>query len=602
MGDQSRNERKAPDPIEYSRVWIDIASKSQKIVSEFVRRQQAKCHKEQFADPLNVSHAFIEFTRQIMSDPTKLAQNQLALWQDYMALWQNTADKIAGKNTDPVISPSQSDFRFRDKDWHENTIFDFIKQSYLLTTRWMQSTVKNTEGLDDKTMQKLDFYTRQFADAMAPTNFVMTNPKVLKETIERGGQNLVQGLDNLIEDLENSEDQLRIKMVEEDAFELGRDIAISPGKIVYQNDLLQLIQYNPTTPTVSKTPLLIMPPWINKYYILDLQEKNSFVKWAIDQGITIFMVSWVNPDEKLSEKTFEDYIIEGPLACLEAIQAATGEAAINVIGYCLGGTLLAATLALLERKSEKLKPSIKSATFFTTMVDFERAGELGVFIDEEQLTQLEAKMNNQGYLKGTEMAATFNMLRANDLIWSFVINNYLMGRDPFPFDLLFWNSDSTRMPAAMHSFYLRKMYLENKLIQKDALNFCGTPIDLSRIRTPSFILSARDDHIAPWKSTYAAMQIFKGPVRFCLATSGHIAGVINPPCATKYSYWSNSKNPVTPEVWLEDATECPGSWWPEWAEWLKKYSGAEIKARIPGERALDVIEDAPGSYVLTRVD
>ena len=602
MVDQSDNEIKAPDPVEFSRVWIDIASKSQKIISEFVRRQQAKSHKEQFADPLNVSHAFIEFTRQIMSDPTKFAQNQLALWQDYMALWQNTADKIAGKNIKPVILPSQNDFRFRDNDWHENTIFDFIKQSYLLTARWMQNTVKNTDGIDEKTMQKLDFYTRQFADAMAPTNFVMTNPKVLRETIERGGQNLVQGLDNLIEDLENSEDQLRIKMVEEDAFEVGKDIATSPGKIVYQNDLLQLIQYNPTTPTVSKTPLLIMPPWINKYYILDLQEENSFVKWAIDQGITIFMVSWVNPDEKLSEKTFEDYIIEGPLACLEAIQKATGEGAVNVIGYCLGGTLLAATLAVLERKHKKSTPSVKSATFFTTMVDFEQAGELGIFIDEEQLAQLETKMNNQGYLKGREMAATFNMLRAKDLIWSFVINNYLMGRDPFPFDLLFWNSDSTRMPAAMHSFYLRKMYLENKLIQKDALNFCGTPIDLSRIRTPSFILSARDDHIAPWKSTYSAMQIFTGPVKFCLATSGHIAGVINPPCAAKYSYWSNPKNSATPEAWLKDATECPGSWWPEWAKWLKTYSGDEICARIPGEGALDVIEDAPGSYVLTKAD
>lgn len=602
MGDQSANERKAPDPVEYSRVWINIASKSQKIVSELVRRQQAKVSKEQFADPLNVSHAFIEFTRQIMKNPAKLAQNQLALWQEQMALWQNTAYKIAGKNTEPTIIPSQSDFRFRDNDWHENAIFDFIKQSYLLTARWMQDTVKNTDGLDEKTMQKLEFYTRQFVDAMAPTNFVMTNPKVLRETIERGGQNIVHGLDNLIEDLENSEDQLRIKMVEEDAFEVGKDIATSLGKVVYQNELLQLIQYNPTTPTVSETPLLIMPPWINKYYILDLQKKNSFVKWAVSQGITIFMVSWVNPDENLSEKTFEDYIIEGPLACLEAIQKATGETAINVIGYCLGGTLLAATLALLERKNKKLRQSIKSATFFTTMVDFERAGDLGIFIDEEQLSQLETKMNTQGYLKGSEMAATFNMLRANDLIWSFVINNYLMGRDPFPFDLLFWNSDSTRMPAAMHSFYLRKMYLENKLIQKDVLNFCDTPIDLAQIKTPCFILSAQDDHIAPWKSTYAAMRIFKGPTKFCLATSGHIAGVINPPCAAKYSYWSNPKNPETPEAWLKDATECPGSWWPEWAKWLKTFSGNEIEARIPGEGALDVIEDAPGSYVLTKAE
>ena len=466
----------------------------------------------------------------------------------------------------------------------------------------MQNTVKNTDGLNEKTKQKLDFFTRQFADAMAPTNFVMTNPQVLKQTIESGGQNLIQGLDNLLEDLENSEDQLQIKMVDPNAFEIGKDIAISHGKIVYQNDLLQLIQYDPTTQFVAKTPLLIIPPWINKYYILDLRKKNSFVRWAVDQGITIFMVSWINPDEKLSDKSFEDYIKEGPLACLDAIQKATGEVETNVIGYCLGGTLLSATLAHMARKKEKPKQSIKSATFFTTMLDFKQAGDLGVFVDEEQLTQLEAKMACRGYLKGMEMATTFNMLRANDLIWSFVINNYLMGRDPFPFDLLFWNSDSTRMPAAMHSFYLRNMYLENKLIKKDALSFCGTPIDLTRIITPAFILSARDDHIAPWKSTYAATGIFQGPINFCLATSGHIAGVINPPAANKYSYWTNSKNPKTPEAWLNSATEHPGSWWPEWLRWLKKFSGTEVEARLPGAGKLKIIEEAPGSYVLEKVD
>jgi len=461
--------------------------------------------------------------------------------------------------------------------------------------------VNDVEGLDDKTAQKVDFYTRQFADALAPTNFVVTNPQVLRETIESGGQNLVNGLDNLIEDLENSEDQLRIKMVDPDAFEVGKDLAISPGKVVFENELLQLIQYAPTTEKVFKTPLLIIPPWINKFYILDLREKNSFVKWAVNQGLTVFMVSWVNPDADLAEKSFEDYLRHGPLDCLEAIETATGETEINVIGYCLGGTLLAATLAHMERVKKKYKQRVKSATFFTTMVDFDQAGELGVFIDEEQLTQLESKMNERGYLEGSEMAATFNMLRANDLIWSFVVNNYLMGRDPFPFDLLFWNSDSTRMPAAMHSYYLRNMYLENRLVEPDALELCGTPIDLSRIETPAFILSTRDDHIAPWKSTYAATQLYKGPVKFCLAASGHIAGVVNPPGAEKYSYWTNSRKPKKPETWLKNAVEHPGSWWPEWIKWLKKFGGGQIPARVPGDGKLETSEDAPGSYVCQRL-
>ncbi len=601
MSNQPDNEKIKPDTTEYSKVWIEIAEKSQRLISEFVQRQQVNAKTSSPADPLNIGNAFLEMTRQMMTNPAKIAEAQVALWQSHLLLWESTTKRMSGEAAEPIIEPVKGDFRFKDADWEENALFDFIKQSYLLTSQWMQKTVSDVEGLDDKTAQKVDFYTRQFADALAPSNFVVTNPKVLRETIETGGRNLVNGLDNLLQDLENSKDQFRIKMVEEDAFEVGVDLAITPGKVIYQNDLLQLIQYEPTTEKVFKTPLLIIPPWINKYYILDLREKNSFIKWAVAQGLTVFVVSWVNPDEKLADKSFDDYMRDGPLDCLAAVEKATGEGDINVVGYCLGGTLLAATLAHMARSKKKNKQTVKSATFLATMVDFEQAGELGVFIDEEQLTQLEAKMNKRGYLEGGEMAATFNMLRANDLIWSFVVNNYLMGKAPFPFDLLYWNSDSTRMPAAMHSFYLRNMYLENKLVQPDELELCGTPIDLTRIETPAFILSTRDDHIAPWKSTYAATQLYKGPVKFCLAASGHIAGVVNHPAAEKYSYCTNPKKPEIPENWLEGAVEHSGSWWPEWEKWLKKFVGDKVDARIPGDYGLEVIEPAPGSFALVRL-
>ena len=602
MADQSDIDPKIPDPLEYSRNMARIAEKSQQLVNEFLSRHadESLSPNTGMADPLNIGAAFFEMTRRMMEDPTKLVQAQLSLWQDYMTLWQNATMRFLGEETDPVVSPKKDDWRFKDEAWSENSLFDFIKQSYLLTARWIQGTVKEVEGLDDQTAKKVDFYTRQFVDAMAPTNFIMTNPAVLRETVESKGENLLNGLQNLLDDLEAGEGQLKIKMVDSEAFDVGKNIAVTPGKVVFQNDLLQLLQFEPTTETVYKTPLLIIPPWINKYYILDLREKNSFIKWAVSQGITVFCVSWVNPGEELADKSFEDYMLEGPLACLEAIEKATGESDINVIGYCLGGTLLACTLSHMAAR-RKNPQKVKSATFFTSMVDFAEAGELSVFIDEEQLASLEERMNERGYLEGSEMATTFNMLRANDLIWSFVINNYMMGKDPFPFDLLYWNSDSTRMPAAMHSFYLRKMYLENKLVEPGALTLNGTKIDLTKIKTPTFILSTREDHIAPWKSTYAATQLYKGPMKFCLAASGHIAGVVNPPASNKYGYWTNEDLPDDPEAWLAGAEDHPGSWWPEWSKWLEKHGGEQIPARKPGDGKLKVIEDAPGSYVQVRL-
>jgi len=592
MAEQQGTDTKMPDPVEMSQAMAKIAERSQRLVSDFLERQQSG-HGGTTLDPLNIGSAFLEMTAHMMADPGKLVQAQMNLWQDYMKLWQSTTARMLGEVSEPVIEPDTGDRRFKDTAWDENQMFDFIKQSYLLSARWMQSTVGEVEGMDTKTAKKVDFYTRQFVDALAPSNFVMTNPEVLRATMESGGENLVRGLENLLEDLERGKGRLAIKMTDTEAFELGRNIAVTPGKVVFQTDLMQLIQYTPTTEKVYKRPLLIIPPWINKYYILDLREKNSFVRWATEEGFTVFIVSWVNPDEKLTAKTFEDYMIEGPLAAFDAIEKATGETDLNVIGYCLGGTLLACTLAYMTAKKDS---RVKSATFLTALTDFTESGELGVFIDEEQLTALEEKMSHTGYLEGAHMATTFNMLRANDLIWSFVVNNYLLGKDPFPFDLLYWNSDSTRMPAAMHSFYLRRMYQENLLAKPGGIELKGVPIDLGKVKTPAFILSTKEDHIAPWKSTYAATQLFSGPARFVLAASGHIAGVVNPPAAGKYSHWTNPKNPESPDDWLVSAEEHPGSWWPEWAKWVSKFAGAKVAARVPGDAKLKVIEDAPGSY------
>ena len=588
-------EAHVPDPMQLSRELADIAERSQRLVLEFLQRQRPD--RLGMADPLNVGEAFLEMTQRLMADPTKLVQAQLSLWQDYLKLWQSTTQRLMGGPADPVIEPSAADRRFKDNAWTENTVFDYIKQSYLLTARWMQATVKQVDGLDDKTAKKIDFYTRQFVDAIAPSNFVLTNPEVLRATIESGGENLVKGLDNLLTDLERGKGRLMIKMTDLEKFKVGQNIAVTPGQVVYQNDLIQLIQYEPTTAKVHRRPLLIIPPWINKFYILDLRPENSFIRWAVEQGHTVFVVSWVNPDERLAKKSFEDYMKEGLLAALDAIEQATGERDANVIGYCLGGTLLAATLAYMKAKGDD---RITSATYFVALTDFKDAGELSVFIDEEQLHFLEERMREHGYLEGSDMATTFNMLRANDLIWSFVVNNYLLGKEPFPFDLLYWNSDSTRMPAAMHSFYLRNMYQANKLVEPGGITLGGVPIDVRSIETPSFLLSTKEDHIAPWKSTYAATQLYGGPVKFVLAASGHIAGVVNPPGKSKYGHWENAKNPPTPDEWLATAKQYPDSWWPVWDKWVGKYAGGEVSARKPSDGKLKPIEKAPGSYVLVK--
>lgn len=598
MSSQNLPEIKLPDPVEVSKHMANVAEQSQRIIVQFLDPAKLGEHHHAFLDPTRVGRMFGDFLQAMMKDPMKVVDAQMRLWSDYMALWGHAFRRALGQESEPVIEPHAGDKRFKHEEWEHNPAFDYIKQSYLLAARYIFDVVDNTEGLDDRTAKKIEFYTRQFVDALAPTNFAITNPEVLRQTMETGGENLLKGLRNLLDDLEKGKGRLKVKMTDIDQFELGANVATTPGKVVYQNELMQLLQYDSTTDEVYQRPLLIFPPWINKYYILDLREKNSFIKWAVDEGHTVFVMSWVNPDETLAEKTFDDYLSEGPLAALEAIEQASGEREVKAIGYCLGGTLLAATLAYLKAKGED---RIKAATYFTTMVDFAEPGELEVFLDEEELEMVERLMEAKGYLDGAHMAQVFNLLRANDLIWSFVVNNYLMGNDPFPFDLLYWNSDSTRMPRAMHSFYLRNMYQNNRLIEPGGISMNGVPIDVRSIETPSYLISTKEDHISPWKSTYAATQLYSGPVKFVLGMSGHIAGVVNPPAKNKYGYWTNEALPKDPETWLAGAEEHQGSWWPDWAKWVGQYNGPMVPARVPGDGRLDVIEDAPGSYVKVRI-
>ena len=590
-------EFKMPDPAQMAQLFSHIAEKSQVIVKEYLNRQKNDGAYD-LQDQMALGKSFLDLTQKIMSDPARLAQTQMDLWKNYVELWQKAVPALFGQPMEAVVREQKGDKRFKHDDWQDSALFSFIKQSYLLTAGAIQDMVANVEGYDDKTKRKLQFYTRQFVDALSPSNFALTNPEVVRTTIETGGENLINGLKNMLDDIERGKGKLNIRMTDLNAFELGKNVATTPGKVVFQTEMMQLLQFDPSTPEVFKKPLLIFPPWINKYYIMDLRPKNSLIKWAVDQGFTVFLMSWINPDEKMAEKAFDDYLKDGPLAALDAIEQATGEREVNGLGYCLGGTLLAITNAYLAAKGT---PRISSGTHMTTMLDFAQPGELEVFIEEEQIASLEKRMAAKGYLDGSEMATTFSALRANDLMWSFFISNYLLGKDPFPFDLLYWNSDSTRMPAKMHSFYLRNMYQHNRLVQPGAISLLDTPIDLGQVKVPTYFLSAIEDHIAPWKSNYAGSVRLGGPVRFVLSGSGHIAGPINPPSANKYFYLTNPKQVADPDEWLKDAKQTDGSWWPDWFKWLSKNAGEKVPARVPGAGKLPVIEDAPGSYVKARL-
>jgi polyhydroxyalkanoate synthase len=538
-------------------------------------------------------NTFAQIQQALVTQPGTLIEAQSKLWQAYVDLWNSSVRQMLGTGGEEVAPSSTKDGRFKDPAWTEHQFFDAMRQSYLITSHWAEQLVEATEGLDPEAQRKARFYTKQIINALAPSNWVFTNPELLRETFASDGENLVRGMQLLAEDIERGGGQLKIRQTDPTQFEVGRNLAITPGKVVYQNALIQLIQYAPTTEKVLKRPLLIVPPWINKFYILDLNPEKSFIQWAVDQGHSVFIISWINPDESLAAKSFEDYMREGIFAALDAIEKATGERAVNAIGYCVGGTLLSATLAYMAATGDT---RIKSATFFTTQVDFRDAGDLRVFSDEDQIRAIERDMAQRGYLDSSKMATIFNLLRSNDLIWPYIVNVYQKGQEPLPFDLLYWNSDSTRMPAANHSFYLRRCYLQNDLAE-GRMEFGGIQLDLSAITIPIYHLAAREDHIAPPQSVFVGAGRLGGPVTFVLAGSGHIAGVINPPSRGRYQYWTGGAPQGSLETWLERAEEHPGSWWPHWQAWVEAQDRKRVKARVIGAGKLTPIEDAPGSYV-----
>jgi polyhydroxyalkanoate synthase subunit PhaC len=547
-------------------------------------------------DPFELGGAWGEAMTRLATQPEKLFQAQANLYGRYFDLWRSAAFSATGEKAAPVAAPAKGDKRFNDPDW-QNPFFDLIKQSYLITSTWLNDLVSGIEGVEPLTHRRLEFATKMLTDAFSPSNFLLSNPVALREVLESRGESLLRGMENFAQDLERGGGQLAISQTDFEQFRVGENVATAPGKVVFQNELVQLIQFSPSTPQVREIPLLIFPPWINKFYILDLRPENSMIRWLASQGFTVFVTSWVNPDARLADKTFADYLREGIYAAVDAVRRQTGVKRVNTVGYCIGGTLLSCALAhMAAHKDER----VNSATFFAAQQDFSEAGDLLIFTNESWLKDLEAQMDaGGGVLPGKAMADTFNALRANDLVWSFFVSNYLMGKEPKPFDLLFWNADQTRMPKALHLFYLRRFYVENALA-KGELELDGIRLDLGKVRTPVFVQSSREDHIAPARSVYNGARLFGGPTKFTMAGSGHIAGVINAPVAHKYQHWVNDALPATLDEWLAEAVEHPGSWWTHWAEWLHARSGDMVPARDPSAGPLPPLEDAPGSFVKVR--
>ncbi len=532
-------------------------------------------------------------TEYYMSDPKRAIEAQTALTTQFVNLWAATLQRFQGLPAEPVAEPDRTDKRFSDAQWRDNPFFDFLKQAYVLTTRWADDLIRRADELEPHKRLKAQFYLRQVSAALAPSNFIGTNPELIRATLQESGENLVRGLRMLAEDIEAGKGNLRIRQSDARSFKLGVNLATTPGKVIFRNDLIELIQYEPATPEVYKRPLLIVPPWINKFYILDLNPEKSFIRWAVSQGLTVFVISWVNPDGRHADKDFDAYMHEGILTALDCLEQATGERDVTTIGYCVGGTLLASTLGYMAAVGDK---RINSVTFFTALVDFTDCGDLQVFVDAEQLKAVEERMAEQGYLEGAAMAQAFNMLRPNDLIWAYYINNYLRGKEPIPFDLLVWNSDSTRMPAANHKFYLRHCYFQNDL-SNGRMELSGKTVDLKKVTIPIYQLATKEDHIAPARGVFKGAKVFGGPVKFVLAGSGHIAGVVNPAGKPKYQYWTNG--PVTGDfdAWVAAANETPGSWWLDWIQWIAAQAPEKVPARQPGEGKLKAIGDAPGEYV-----
>ncbi len=587
----------AVDPEAFARNLARLMDEGGRAMAAYMKPREEGTVQDLVAEELtDVTKTLSQLAEYWLSDPQRAIEAQSSLVKGYLDLWNASMKRMAGEEVAPVAVPSPTDRRFTDPEWSQNPFFDAVKQAYLITSDWAARLVRDAEGLDPHTRQKADFYVKQIAAAISPSNFVFTNPEILRETLSSNAENLVRGMKMLTEDIEAGHGELKLRQSDASQFEIGRNLALSPGKVVFENELMQLIQYAPATGDVLRIPLLLVPPWINKFYVLDLTPDKSFIKWMVDQGLTVFVVSWVNPDAHLASKSFEDYMREGVLAALDAIEAATGEMRVHAIGYCVGGTLLATALGYMAAKQDA---RIASATFLAAQVDFTHAGDLKVFVDEDQIKVLEHKMQELGFMEGGKMAAAFNMLRANDLIWPYIVNNYLRGKAPFPFDLLYWNSDSTRLPAANHSFYLRNCYLENKL-SRGQMTIGNVKIDLGKIWIPVYQLATREDHIAPAQSVFVGAHLFGGPVRFVLAGSGHIAGVVNHPARQKYQYWTGGEPKGELDAWIKQAVEHAGSWWPDWLAWIEQLDAERVPAREPGGGRLQPIEDAPGRYVKVR--
>ncbi|WP_252109151.1 MULTISPECIES: class I poly(R)-hydroxyalkanoic acid synthase [unclassified Halomonas] len=582
-------------------VWRGAMEKVGEQYQALMEELLAKMAPSDAADSVysDMRQSFEAAARSLMGNPTLLWETQARLMQDQWLLWQQGLRTLSGESVAPLIQPAKGDRRFKDDAWTQEPFYLALMQQYLLFSQSVDDLIGSLDGLEGASKRNLTFYARQLVSAMSPSNFISTNPEVVRRTLETKGQNLVEGLARLREDLANSAEGINVRMTDRQAFGIGDNIAVTPGSVVYENELMQLIQYTPSTEKVFKTPLLIVPPWINKYYILDLREDNSLVKWLVDQGHTVFLISWRNPGPEQHDVTWADYMQLGPVSAMEAIEKACGEKSVNLMSYCVGGTLAASTVAYLN--STRRGRKVKSVTYMATLQDFRDPGDIGVFLNEGVVQGIEHSMNLKGYLDGRSMAYTFNLLRENDLFWSFFINNYLKGDVPAAFDLLYWNTDGTNLPASTHGWYLRHMYLENRLIEPGGIELDGVKIDLSKVSTPSYFVSTKEDHIAKWNSTYFGALLPKGPVTFVLGGSGHIAGIVNPPQKNKYGYWTNDLLPAEPEQWLEGAQAHEGSWWPHWQAWMTQNGYADtqktVAARVPGSGALSVIEAAPGRYV-----
>lgn len=581
----------------FSEQWLETSKQSADLFSDFIHRQQDATGIQLDIDE-NAVKAFQDMAMRYASDPASLMNAQINLWSGLSNIWINAANRSLGLEPE-VKTSSVKDRRFKDAAWEENAAFDYIKETYLLVSDWAQNLSEDAKGMSPKNKKKVQFVTRQFASAISPSNFLLTNPEVMKKTIDTGGNNLLDGFKNLLSDMERGHGQLKVSMTDHDAFKVGENIANSPGKVIYKNYLFELIQYSPSTEKTYKTPLLFVPPWINKFYVFDLKPENSYIKWVVDQGYTLFVISWVNPGPAEGQTAFVDYMKDGVLVALDEVLKTTGEKKANALGFCIGGILLTTTLAYMAATDDK---RINSATLLASMVDMTDVGEMSVFFDDDQLRSLGEKVEKTGYLEGNEMAGMFNMMRENDLVWSFVVNNYLMGKDPVPFDLLYWNADATRMPAKMIVEYLTDFYRDNAFMDPGHITVDGHAIDVRKIKTPTYMLATKEDHIAPWKACYAGVTHFSGPKKFVLGASGHIAGIVNPPQKKKYCHWINKSRKVfkNPDDWLQGAERYDGSWWSDWEQWISKKSGVKVPAREPSKKKK--LGDAPGQYVHVRAD